>query len=41
LTTLLAPYGLKVIRHAAKMQIVVADSPGPAQRDLLRQMGYN
>ena len=41
LTTLLAPYGLKVIRHAAKTQIVVTDSPGPAQRDLLRQMGYN
>jgi predicted metalloprotease with PDZ domain len=41
LTTLLAPYGLKVIRHATKTQIVIADSPGPAQRDLLRQMGYN
>jgi predicted metalloprotease with PDZ domain len=41
LTTALEAFGLKVERNGARTQINVADSISRAQRDLLRQIGYN
>ncbi|MGI9108028.1 MAG: hypothetical protein ACR2G4_17500 [Pyrinomonadaceae bacterium] len=41
LRPLLERYGLKVGQRVTKTQIVAADSLSRAQRDLLRQMGYN
>jgi predicted metalloprotease with PDZ domain len=41
LTTVLDTFGLKIERYGARTKIAVADSPSRAQRDLLRQMGYN
>jgi len=41
LTTALDAFGLKVESNGARTRINVADSLSRAQRDLLRQMGYN
>jgi hypothetical protein len=41
LTTALDSFGLKVESNGAGTRINVADSLSRAQRDLLRQMGYN
>jgi len=41
LTTALNTFGLKLERSGARTRITVADSISRAQRDLLRQMGYN
>ncbi|MDQ1560487.1 MAG: hypothetical protein QOD32_3547 [Pyrinomonadaceae bacterium] len=41
LTAALDTFGLKMRRNGARTQINVADSLSRAQRDLLRQMGYN
>jgi len=37
----LAPFGLNTVRNGAITRITVSDSLSRAQRDLLRQMGYN
>ena len=41
LTAALNSFGLQVERDGTRTRIKVADSPSRAQRDLLRQMGYN
>jgi predicted metalloprotease with PDZ domain len=41
LTSALDTFGLKVQRNGGRTQITVSDSLSRAQRDLLRQMGYN
>ncbi len=41
LTNALDAFGLRLERTGARTRITVSNSPGRAQRDLLRQMGYN
>ncbi|HJR09605.1 MAG TPA: hypothetical protein VJ842_20260 [Pyrinomonadaceae bacterium] len=41
LTDAFAPFGLNMTRNGARTRITVSDSLSRAQRDLLRQMGYN
>lgn len=41
LATMIVPYGLQVERFGARTRITVAASPSRAQRNLLRDFGYN
>jgi predicted metalloprotease with PDZ domain len=41
LTTALETFGLQLSRSGARTRITVSNSPSRAQRDLLRQIGYN